>query len=82
MTTFRLPLASFSENRDSSGDKDALITNGYLEETYVIKRPGCYVEIAGGGTAQGVFAYGSNVYSFDSVNTATTPVITPIASLS
>lgn len=77
----RLPLASALESRDSSGDKDALITNGFIEDAYVIKRPGYYLEITGAGAAQGIFKYESNLYSFDSANTGTTPRITAVSSL-
>ena len=85
MATKRLPLLFTVEARDSATLKDAIITNAFTEQEadgqYVFKRAGRKAEITGGGTAQGMFIYGANLYSWDSSRTATTPVITLVSSL-
>jgi hypothetical protein len=76
--TLRIPLASPLDSRDSGITKDSISYNVYVEAEspevfYVVKRPGFKNESTRTGTAQGIFAYGTKVYIWDSNVTATTP---------
>jgi hypothetical protein len=82
----RLPAANTIESRDATSAKDALISNGFIEqeskeEILVYKRPGTIQKIVGTGVAQGIFVYGLYVYTFDAGKTPTTPTATLLSSL-
>jgi hypothetical protein len=86
MPNLRLTLASTIETRAAGNEKDTLISNGLVEKEsdellYTIKRPGTINKITGAGTANGIFVYGLNIYTWDSSRANTNPVITLLSSL-
>lgn len=86
MPTIRLALANTIETRAAGDEKDTITSNGLVEKEseelfYTIKRPGTENKITGAGTANGMFVYGLNVYTWDSSRTNTNPVITLLSSL-
>lgn len=82
----RVPLLPPLEPRDSTGDKDSLGVNLYLEQedeqtARSVKRAGLKLESARTHTGQGIFAYGTKVYVWDSSTAATSPATINISSL-
>lgn len=77
MPMVKLPLASELDSRDSSLDKDGLITNAFLEagiegNINVVKRPGLNLNIFANGVGLGVYHYGDITFQFfDAVSTDT-----------
>lgn len=60
-TTARIPLAVSNASRDSSHSKDVWSINVFLDNSYVRKRPGLYIDTYGGtGPGQGLFVWGTN----------------------
>jgi hypothetical protein len=64
----RLPLIATSTNRDTTGDQDARLINGYVEkdalgELWVYKRPGYFpLAQAAAGTGRGIYDYIGNIF--------------------
>jgi hypothetical protein len=85
VVTKRLQLIFTVEARDPTTLKDALISNSFTEKDesneYAYKRPGRKAELTGAGTANGMFIYGANLYSWDSSRSNTNPVITLVSTL-
>jgi hypothetical protein len=82
----RVPLLPPLESRDSVGDKDSLGVNLFLEQedaerARAVKRAGTKVESVRTHAGQGIFAYGTKVYIWDSSTTATAPASINISDL-
>lgn len=78
----RLPLQPDLKPRDSVGDKDAALWNGFVEKSQTgavrsIKRPGLFVGIEGAGIpGAGIFSYEGDVYVWDTSTPPLNPLIT------
>lgn len=86
MSRIRLPLQETADFRSSDSSKDSIMYNGFVEieseeARYSKKRAGSIQKIIGAGTAGGIFVYGTNLYSWDSSDGATVPVVTLLSSL-
>lgn len=82
----RVPLLPPLESRDSTGDKDSLGVNVFLEQedqnmVRAVKRAGTKLEVSRIHTGQGIFTYGTKVYIWDSSVTATAPASINISGL-
>lgn len=80
MASIRLPIQNDLKTRDTTVDKDSIVSNGFIEKTesgvlYTAKRPGITLEYTGAGTANGGFYYNDKVYVWDTTTPALTPVV-------
>lgn len=81
----RLPLPCTLEFRKEVTTTDAALYNGYVEKESEVKalankRAGTVSKITGAGTGHGIFVYGTNLYSWDSGVSNTTPTVTALGS--